>query len=92
METAEARSERIKRVTEKAWYTFPMRLNLAQYLPDVQDAFFEEAKKQANAEFWSGDWCDLPMDESGQEYWLHQFWGTYYDEILEVAEKVVVEE
>ena len=91
METANERSERIARVTEKAWASFPMQRELLYYSSEVRDAFFEEAKRRAVTEFWSGEWCDMPRDEGEQEYWLHQFWGTYYQEILEIAQNEVEE-
>lgn len=87
MEKIAERSERIKRVTESAWLSFPMQKELLYYSTEVKDAFHEEAVRLANLEFWSGEWCDLPRDEAGQEYWLHQFWGTNYQDILNIAKQ-----
>ena len=90
METAEERSKRLARVTQNAWISFPMQDVIRYYYSsELQDAFYEEARKEAYKYFWPGEWVDIPVDEKYQEYWLHQFWGTYYEEILEKARKVV---
>lgn len=83
METKVERLERIKRVTQEAWNTF----HATPEISEVSKQFFEEAVKCAEKEFWTGEWCDIPIKEEEQVYWLKQYWMFISDVVLEKIKK-----
>ena len=76
----------IDEVTEKAWQTFHFPPELCQEY--MLQEFYQTACIDAEKEFWTGEWCDLPRDEEGQIYWLQQYWAFMTDRIVGIVGEI----
>ena len=77
--------ERIDRITQASWKSFVPPTEL--YNEHDFKRFLQEAKKIADDEFWTGEWRDLPADDDGLVYYLHQFWLHRFKRIMNKIER-----